>query len=240
MIRSMTGFARAEVSDAKVVVAVEARSVNHRHLEVAIRLPRGMAGFEMDARRLVQARLERGRVDVTVQLSPITGASLQQVRVDPAMARSWLAEARALGETLGLESRVDLAWILETTAGDFVSSGALAPLKATFEGIDGYDLPDVTQSALALWTADGEIYAYPFSTSPFAMFVNNDVIKAAGQKTPAELIAAGEWTWDNANAINTAVAASGKQGLIVRDFGTPRSDTIISGSCLPPSRLAKT
>lgn len=112
----------------------------------------------------------------------------------------------------------DLAWILETNAGDFVSSGALAPLKATFEGVADYNLADVTQSALALWSADGEIYAYPFSTSPFAMFVNNDVIKAAGQKTPAELIAAGEWTWENANAINTAVAASGKQGLIVRDF----------------------
>jgi multiple sugar transport system substrate-binding protein len=112
----------------------------------------------------------------------------------------------------------DLAWILETTASDFVRSGALSPLKATLEGVEGYDLADVTQSALALWSADGEIYAYPFSTSPFAMFVNNDVIKAAGQKTPAELIAAGEWNWDNANAINTAVAVSGKQGLIVRDF----------------------
>ena len=112
----------------------------------------------------------------------------------------------------------DLAWILETTAGDFVSSGALSPLKATFEGAADYNLADVTQSALSLWSADGEIYAYPFSTSPFGVFVNNDVITAAGQKTPAEFIAAGEWTWDNANAINTAVAASGKQGLIVRDF----------------------
>jgi multiple sugar transport system substrate-binding protein len=122
----------------------------------------------------------------------------------------------------------DLAWILETTASDFVSSGALAPLKATFEGVEGYGLGDVTESALALWTADGEIYAYPFSTSPFAMFVNNDVIKAAGQKTPAELIAAGEWTWDNANAINTAVAASGKQGLIVRDFDYKVWDNLAS------------
>lgn len=112
----------------------------------------------------------------------------------------------------------DLAWILETTAGDFVSSGALSPLKATFEGAADYSLADVTESALALWTAGGEIYAYPFSTSPFGMFVNNDVIKATGQKTPAELIAAGEWTWDNAEAINTAVSAAGKQGLIVRDF----------------------
>ncbi|MHB1110506.1 MAG: ABC transporter substrate-binding protein [Devosia sp.] len=112
----------------------------------------------------------------------------------------------------------DLAWILETTASDFVNSGALSPLKATLEGTEGYDLGDVTERALALWRRDGEIYAYPFSTSPVGVFVNNDLIKAAGQKTPAELIAAGEWTWDKATEINAAVAASGKAGLIVRDF----------------------
>lgn len=112
----------------------------------------------------------------------------------------------------------DLAWILETTASDFVTSGALVPLRSTFEAAADYNLGDVAESALALWTADGDIFAYPFSTSPFGMFVNNDLITAAGQRTPAELIAAGEWTWDNANAINTAVAAAGKQGLIVRDF----------------------
>lgn len=112
----------------------------------------------------------------------------------------------------------DLAWILETTASDFVSSGALRPLRSTFEAVPDYALGDVTDSALALWTADGEIFAYPFSTSPFGMFVNDDLITAAGQQTPAQLIAAGSWTWDNANAINTAVAAAGKQGLIVRDF----------------------
>lgn len=112
----------------------------------------------------------------------------------------------------------DLAWILETTASDFVNSGALVPLKAIFEATEGYNLADVTESALALWTKDGDIYAYPFSTSPIGVFVNNDLVKAAGQKTPAELVAAGEWTWDKAMEINAAVAASGKAGLIVRDF----------------------
>jgi multiple sugar transport system substrate-binding protein len=61
-------------------------------------------------------------------------------------------------------------------------------------------------------------YLYPFSTSPFGVFVNNDMIKAAGAKTPAEMIAAGEWTWDNAIATAATVAATGKQGLVVRDF----------------------
>ena len=112
----------------------------------------------------------------------------------------------------------DLAWILESTAADFVNSGALAPLTDAFAATEGYDLADVNESATALWTKDGQLYAYPFSTSPFAIFSNNDVIKAAGGKTPAELIAAGEWTWDNALATAATVGQSGKAGLVVRDF----------------------
>jgi len=112
----------------------------------------------------------------------------------------------------------DLAWILETTAADFVNSGALAPLTDAFGATEGYDIADVTERATALWTKDGQLYAYPFSTSPFAIFVNNDVVKAAGAKTPAELIAAGEWTWDNALATAATVGQSGKTGLVVRDF----------------------
>src|SRR4051812_416920 len=49
----------------------------------------------------------------------------------------------------------DMAWILETTAPDFVSSGALTPLKATFSGTASYNLGDVSQSALSLWSQNG-------------------------------------------------------------------------------------
>lgn len=112
----------------------------------------------------------------------------------------------------------DLAWILESTAADFVNSGALAPLTDAFAATDGYDIADVSERATALWTKDGQLFAYPFSTSPFAIFVNNDVIKAAGAKTPAELIAEDAWTWDNAFATAATVGQSGKTGLVVRDF----------------------
>ncbi|KKB13342.1 sugar ABC transporter substrate-binding protein [Devosia geojensis] len=113
----------------------------------------------------------------------------------------------------------DLAWILETTAADFVNSGALAPLTDAFAATEGYDLEDVTEQATALWTRDGQLYAYPFSTSPFAIFVNNDLVTAAGATAPAELIANGEWTWENAFATAKAVADGGQaDGLIVRDF----------------------
>src|SRR5437899_7874771 len=112
-IRSMTGFGRAEGGGDATTVTVEARSVNHRHLDIALRLPRALAAFEMDARRLIQSRLERGRIDVTVQLGPVPGQSSQQLRVDQALAAQYVAEARELGRAVGLGPDVALTWVLE-------------------------------------------------------------------------------------------------------------------------------
>ncbi|MND93808.1 sn-glycerol-3-phosphate-binding periplasmic protein UgpB precursor [compost metagenome] len=112
----------------------------------------------------------------------------------------------------------DMAWIFETSAYDFIKSGALYPLTDTLKAAEGYNLDEVSAGATERWTEDGKLYAYPFSTSPFAVFVNNELIKAAGVKTPAQMIAAGDWTWDNAIGTAAAVAKSGKGGLVVRDF----------------------
>jgi multiple sugar transport system substrate-binding protein len=113
----------------------------------------------------------------------------------------------------------DLAWVLENSAPDFVSSGALVPLDGTLAKAPGYNLGDLTPTATKLWQRDGNLYAYPFSTSPFGVFVNTDLLEAAGQPTPAELVKSGQWTWDRAIAMAAAVhARTGKAGLVVRDF----------------------
>jgi uncharacterized protein (TIGR00255 family) len=109
----MTGFGRAEATGESIAVNVEARSVNHRHLDVAVRLPRALASLELDARRIVQSRLERGRVDVTVQLTPLGSGAAQRVQVDAALAREYVARARALAIELGLEGGPSFAWVLE-------------------------------------------------------------------------------------------------------------------------------
>ncbi|MEV4077081.1 ABC transporter substrate-binding protein [Nonomuraea fuscirosea] len=102
----------------------------------------------------------------------------------------------------------DLAWILENSAPDFVGSGALAPL-------DNLVQPEqLAPATTKLWQQEGKLYAYPFSTSPFGVFVNLDLLKQAGQKPPK----AG-WTWEQAVAAAAAVnKESGKAGLVVRDF----------------------
>jgi multiple sugar transport system substrate-binding protein len=107
----------------------------------------------------------------------------------------------------------DLAWILEDSAPDFVQSGALVPL-------DKVEQPDdLAPAATRLWQNGGKLYAYPFSTSPFGVFVNTDLLKKAGQDNPADLVTAGTWTWDKAFAEGAAVnARTGTAGIVVRDF----------------------
>lgn len=113
----------------------------------------------------------------------------------------------------------DLAWILESYAPEFVDSGALVDLAPVLKGTEGYAYDDLLDSSLELWQQDGGLFAYPFSNSPFAMFVNTDQIEAAGQPSPAELVESGGWTYDAARDIAAAAAKeSGKQGLVVRDF----------------------
>lgn len=113
MIRSMTGFGRAEGSRGAVVVTVEARSVNHRHLDVALRLPRALAGLELDARRLVQSRMERGRVDVAVQLALQAGQAPARLKLDVDLAREYLVQARALAAAVDVRGEPDVAWVLD-------------------------------------------------------------------------------------------------------------------------------
>ncbi|MFF0504764.1 ABC transporter substrate-binding protein [Streptomyces fimicarius] len=104
----------------------------------------------------------------------------------------------------------DLAWIMEDSAPDFVSSGALAEID---------DTKDVLPSAKKLWQQDGKLYAYPFSTSPFGVFVNKDLLKKAGQPEPAKLIEQGRWNWDQVGVAGAAVHdKTGKTGMVIRDF----------------------
>ena len=66
VIRSMTGFGRGEAERGGRVLIAEARSVNHRFLEVSLRLPRGLQLFEPKLRARFEERVGRGKLSMTV------------------------------------------------------------------------------------------------------------------------------------------------------------------------------
>ncbi len=112
MIRSMTGYGRVEVAGENLTVTVEARSLNHRHLDIALKLPRSLASLELQARRLIQGKVTRGRLDVSVELRSLT-AACGQVRVDPVLARQYVELVRDLAVEVGMPGAPTIEWLLE-------------------------------------------------------------------------------------------------------------------------------
>jgi uncharacterized protein (TIGR00255 family) len=67
MIRSMTGFGRAETKDETKTILVEVRSINNKYLKTNIRIPESLAGFEDRIERLLKKELVRGTINLTIE-----------------------------------------------------------------------------------------------------------------------------------------------------------------------------
>lgn len=144
-ISSMTGYGRAELSTAEMTVVVEARSSNHRFLEVSLKLPREFAPLEPEVRRLMQSRFHRGRLDVMVTAQRV-GTAEGRLKVDLSIARAYLARLRELAVGLGLPDAVTLPMVLqcpevltleEEEFSDDAGSLLRAALDQALEGLQG-------------------------------------------------------------------------------------------------------
>jgi uncharacterized protein (TIGR00255 family) len=106
----MTGFGRARLELEGVSYAVELRCVNHRHLDVSLRLPRPLSALEPELRRALAGRFTRGKVDLSVAAPP--GAARADVDFDHALAGRYVDFARALAEQRGLGAELRAAELL--------------------------------------------------------------------------------------------------------------------------------
>lgn len=113
MLRSMTGYGRADGTVAGHPCSIEIRTVNGRHLELSTRLPKHWADKELAVRELVRERITRGSVSVYVRLEE--NAS-QQLIINPTMARMAAEQLRLLQHELSLDGTLTLADVLSIPA----------------------------------------------------------------------------------------------------------------------------
>ena len=86
MIKSMTGFGRAEYSDGKRNITAEIRSVNHRYSDITVRMPRRYGFAEDKVKAAVKSVLLRGKVEVSVMVEYITENDMT-LKLNEPMAR---------------------------------------------------------------------------------------------------------------------------------------------------------
>ena len=110
-LRSMTGYGRGEASLNGAALTTEVRCVNSRHLDLRVRLPRDLQGFEAEIRELAAPFFRRGQVDLIVRV-PAEGAGAPQVEIDMAAARRYAEAAHELERELGLGERLQVSTLL--------------------------------------------------------------------------------------------------------------------------------
>ncbi len=113
MIRSMTGFASVNSEDDRATINVTIRALNHRHLDLQLRIPQSLAAIESDVRAQVAKAVARGRVElglsvqlrqppgVEVEFNDVFGAALEKA-LDRARSRGLVTGALTPGDILRL------------------------------------------------------------------------------------------------------------------------------------------
>ena len=105
MIKSMTGFGRCEISETKRKFTVEMKGVNHRYLDVNIKMPKKLNFFESAIRSLLKQYIERGKVDIFITYEDFTENNLC-VKYNRELAQEYLQYLNRMAEEFSLENDI--------------------------------------------------------------------------------------------------------------------------------------
>jgi uncharacterized protein (TIGR00255 family) len=111
MIRSMTGFGRAELDRDGLSLSAEVRSVNHKFCEVSVRLPRSLSALENQARLRVQEVLTRGKINLVVNWKDGREREGELV-LDQEVAGQYFRETEKLRASLGFTEPLDMRTLI--------------------------------------------------------------------------------------------------------------------------------
>lgn len=111
MIKSMTGFGRAEEIIGGRDIIVEIRSVNHRYYEFSARVPRVYGYIEEKLKSYLNGRISRGKVEVSVSVSAVE-AKDTVVEINKNVAKGYVDALRSVGEELGLADDLTLSQLV--------------------------------------------------------------------------------------------------------------------------------
>jgi len=145
MIKSMTGYGRGETRGENFFATVELRSINNRNLDIHWRAPLELAASELPMKKLIQSRILRGRVDVTVSLQVNQAIRYELNRP---MIKGYLDALRAIRDEFGLEGDADLASVARlpnvmqansdgSSTADETTNGVEAALRKALDALIG-------------------------------------------------------------------------------------------------------
>ena len=110
MIKSMTGYGKANISKNLREYQVEIKSVNHRYLDISIKMPRNLSYLEEEIRKIISEKLTRGKVDVFVTFNN-NSLEGREIKINTEIARMYIKELKNLADSEGIISDIPVTEI---------------------------------------------------------------------------------------------------------------------------------
>ncbi|SHJ55876.1 TIGR00255 family protein [Anaerocolumna jejuensis DSM 15929] len=105
MLKSMTGFGRCERADAERKVVVEMKAVNHRYLDINIKIPKKLSFYEAGIRSILKKYISRGKVDVFISYEEHQENSVC-VKYNEAIAKEYHDNLKKMADTFGIKDDI--------------------------------------------------------------------------------------------------------------------------------------
>lgn len=108
MIKSMTGYGKAQAQMENIIFNVEIRTLNSRYKDIIIRIPQDLQPIEMDIRSLISNRIGRGRVEVYIKMELIPGESNYELILNEPLARAYMEIFNKLSESFSIDPSINM------------------------------------------------------------------------------------------------------------------------------------
>ena len=181
-MQSMTGYGRSEVRHAHLALMVEARSVNHRYLDIALRYPRIYAPLEARMKQRVSAYFTRGRIDITLAQQE-SADTRRALLLDQTLAQQYYNGLQCLQESLGLPGTIDLG-LIASLRDVFRMEEASADVENDWD-IMAQGLDAALQALQTMRQREGEVLSRDFHLRLQAMAQQNQNIR---QRVPQVVV----------------------------------------------------
>ena len=110
MIKSMTGYGKSELEVEARKYQIEIKSVNHRYLDISVKMPKQISYLEEDIKRKISEKIKRGKIDVfvTFENNSIKG---KEIKINTDIAKAYIAELKKLAKLENLATNIEVTEI---------------------------------------------------------------------------------------------------------------------------------
>jgi len=155
MIKSMTGFGKGQAKFQKGKIVAEIKTVNHKFLDLSLKLPESMISFEDRIKEMIQKRIQRGKANLNLSYDGVVVKG-EKVSLNKELAKGYYREMLGLKKRLGIEDEIGikdivaLPGVINYSVKDSAASKAWPKAKAAIEEAIGRLVADREKEGRAI------------------------------------------------------------------------------------------